>query len=468
MLSVCRGKVSKREAISGSSSSLLGKQRFIRRKLHVLPRFDTLVVRPDHHLNPRIRDEKARDDTRETDRRCRYVSFLARIKPCHLSIRSHHSKWKSNCMEKGSCCCCCCENFLRSNSFDGRGEDKLERKIKLLGSKLIHLGIMQMQIILLPSFLFSTILFYFKIELWQTYIIPFSHASKKHLNSVRTAFDFDSSGIVCIELGVYRVCDRWCVIWTRTARFYPSFTRIIMDPRQIRDIIYAPIGSGSRSGSVIAVAHVTPSRTMLPFLSISRNCYNNKKERAREPWRGVLRSHHLHALIKELPHLRARKFVIHDSRSSCATKYLYSRLRSHCERKLNFPWTTMILNRRGGGEWSGEGRGNFVEESRMVAKRRINSSKWLFNEPKCLTQIPSRITRRDPVDDAVSRQRFPKRTVTPWLTRLVKASRCSTNTWTGSRSVFPFFFFSTGARTGTVCRGKRFSHVNIVENRTML
>lgn len=214
-----------------------------------------------------------------------------------------------------------------------------------------------------------------------------------------------------------------------------------MDPRQIRNIIYAPIGSGSRSGSVIAVAHVTPSRTMLPFLSISRNCYNNKKERAREPWRGVLRSHHLHALIKELPHLRARKFVIHDSRSSCATKYLYSRLRSHCERKLNFPWTTMILNRRGGGEWSGEGRGNFVEESRMVAKRRINSSKWLFNEPKCLTQIPSRITRRDPVDDAVSRQRFPKRTVTPWLTRLVKASRCSTNTWTGSRSVFPFFFF---------------------------
>lgn len=179
MLSVCRGKVSKREAISGSSSSLLGKQRFIRRKLHVLPRFDTLVVRPDHHLNPRIRDEKARDDTRETDRRCRYVSFLARIKPCHLSIRSHHSKWKSNCMEKGSCCCCCCcENFLRSNSFDGRGEDKLERKIKLLGSKLIHLGIMQMQIILLPSFLFSTILFYFKIELWQTYNSVFSRIQK--------------------------------------------------------------------------------------------------------------------------------------------------------------------------------------------------------------------------------------------------------------------------------------------------
>ena len=26
-----------------------------------------------------------------------------------------------------------------------------------------------------------------------------------------------------------------------------------------------------------------------------------------------------------------------------------------------------------------------------------------------------------------------------------------------------FFFFSTGARTGKVCRGKRFSHVNIAE-----
>lgn len=104
-----------------------------------------------------------------------------------------------------------------------------------------------------------------------------------------------------------------------------------------------------------------------------------------------------------------------------------------------------------------------------VAERWINSSKWLFNEPKGLTQIP-RITRRDPVDDAVSRQRFWKRTVTPWLTRPLDVPR------TPGRSreaffffSFLFFFFSTGARTGTVCGGKRFfSHVNIAENRTML
>lgn len=198
VLSVCRGKVSKREAISGSSSSLLGKQRFIRRKLHVLPRFDTLVVRPDHHLNSRIRDKRARWYTRNRPQICIF-SRANKTVPSLDPISSSQMEKQLYGERKLLLLLLLLREFSGSNSFDGRGDDKLERKIKLLGSKLINLGIMQMHNFIIVISFFHYIYYIYhpwKIQLWQTYnfvslpidlltiiLQPF-FSRRKNLNSV--------------------------------------------------------------------------------------------------------------------------------------------------------------------------------------------------------------------------------------------------------------------------------------------